>query len=484
MKIWKIILFTIVSAALLTYSGMRAYHLSMTHDESATYLGFHDVNIFSCFSSPSCWGSANNHLLNTFLMQKSIYIFGANEFGIRFPNVAAHVLYLVFSFLLIYKIAPDVITFIGGFLMLNLIIYMLDFFSLARGYGLCAGFQMMSIYFLYQYIRNENWKDLVFVFIAVLFSISSNFTAFNYLAAVWGSLIIFHLSSLIPHIRLSKSSFRPNWKHHLIPLLIFILSIVSFGRILLLLKSSGEFEYGASSILFAYREMVRDIIYGWWANDNTRVTIALNVFAVVVIICIINAFICYWKKPGLVFNKINLIVNLIFIFMNFIMIVQHWLLDSNYLINRKALLFYPLIGLMFYLLTVSFYERLSTITKVLSGCISLILAVQFFSLANFKSCREWWYDVNTKEMVLYVQSQHRENEPSVKLAVNWLFHPSSTFYINQYNMNIDLMPYNKQIDTVNFYDYYYIQDEDFTLLANHYKKEKEYLWGTYLLKKY
>ena len=77
----------VVAAGLLVYVFWRAAALSMTHDEAHTYLAFHNVSVWSCFWSSDCWENANNHLLNTLLMQWSVTMFGPKEWAIRLPNV-------------------------------------------------------------------------------------------------------------------------------------------------------------------------------------------------------------------------------------------------------------------------------------------------------------------------------------------------------------------------------------------------------------
>jgi hypothetical protein len=87
-----------------------------------------------------------------------------------------------------------------GFLLLNLNPYMLEFFSLARGYGLALGFMMCSIYFCLRYLESRERGPLN-VFLASLFaglSLLSSFPFANYylgMCVVIGVITLSRLTS-------------------------------------------------------------------------------------------------------------------------------------------------------------------------------------------------------------------------------------------------------------------------------------------------
>jgi hypothetical protein len=133
------IIFALSCLALLGYSTFRAYHLSFTHDESLTY---------SFVAGDPLWrGTANNHPLNTRLMTWMYRWLGQLEWHLRLPNVLAHVLYLTFGLLLLGGLR-SLWTKALGFALFNLNPFLLDFFGLARGYGLALGLSMASLFFL------------------------------------------------------------------------------------------------------------------------------------------------------------------------------------------------------------------------------------------------------------------------------------------------------------------------------------------------
>ncbi len=99
----------------------------ITTDEAYTYLEYVYTNdIFNI-------GVANNHVLNTFLMSITT-LFGNSEFFLRLPNAFSGIAYLITIGYLIkdsnYKIYMT--------LVLTSPIYLIEYFTLARGYGLSS----------------------------------------------------------------------------------------------------------------------------------------------------------------------------------------------------------------------------------------------------------------------------------------------------------------------------------------------------------
>jgi hypothetical protein len=132
----------IAALGLFGYSVLRAVRVPLTIDEAETYISYLSGNIQNVFS----FNAANNHFLNTLLARVFTALFGDGELILRLPGLIGLVLYLVFGFLLLRRFASRPAAFLGFFL-LNLNAYLLDFFSLSRGYGLALGCMMASFYF-------------------------------------------------------------------------------------------------------------------------------------------------------------------------------------------------------------------------------------------------------------------------------------------------------------------------------------------------
>jgi hypothetical protein len=138
------------SVILMTYSLARAAMVPLTYDEAATYQWYVDTDLLSMLdlSSPT------NHLLNTLLVRLSHSVGGGLEVILRAPSLLGHLLYLLFSALLLHGLHHRFVA-IAGFLLLNLNPYVVDYFSLSRGYGLGLGLLMAALYFLVRLVTGN-----------------------------------------------------------------------------------------------------------------------------------------------------------------------------------------------------------------------------------------------------------------------------------------------------------------------------------------
>ena len=164
----------LLSAGILfAYTVLRARLLSFVHDESLSYFVINHVGHW--------WSTANNHLLNSVLMLVCQKLFGDSELSLRLPNLFAHLLFMIFSILILKKLKDDILT-TSGFLLLNTNPFMLDFFGLARGYGLSLSFMMVSIYYFIkmQETQHQYNKMLFYTFYFANLAILANFMMLNY----------------------------------------------------------------------------------------------------------------------------------------------------------------------------------------------------------------------------------------------------------------------------------------------------------------
>ena len=242
-KNWVLITAVIALAGLILY---RAIVIPFTHDESATWLYLRHTNVWGCFFDPDCWNWGNNHWLNTILLQLCANIGGDIPVVLRFPNVLGGWLYLVAAALLVNRYLQNYWAQLGGFLFISLHIYLLDFFSLARGYGLMASGVMWGIYSLLRYTENFEWKWLIILLTSFFLSILANFTSIIPFAAIMGVWLI----SILATKRFSLL------KSHGVAVLILLIGTYMLIRIpIKVLSEKGELEWGASG----FNVMIKDL---------------------------------------------------------------------------------------------------------------------------------------------------------------------------------------------------------------------------------
>jgi len=182
----------------LSYGVARAIKVSLTFDEAATYLNYISSPILSIFN----FDAATNHFLNTIFTKIFFSVAGNSELILRLPNLFGYVVYLIFSLLILNKFVNKFIA-LSGYLLLNLNPYVLDFFSLCRGYGLSLGFLMAALFFYLLFLdemtnqKPDAHRHLYFSLLMASASVLSNFTLLNfYVSLIFISFILLIILSL------------------------------------------------------------------------------------------------------------------------------------------------------------------------------------------------------------------------------------------------------------------------------------------------
>src|SRR5436190_4783696 len=220
-----------VFVLLFTYVALRADRLSITHDEALSY------QIIK--GDEGLKGTANHHPLNTWLMSASFHLFGNSELALRLPNLLAFILYLVSCFYFLRN-APIWIVWLVSLPLLFFIEYLLEFFGIARGYGLSIGLMLPGVL-----ISLECWKagitSLIFLkkfmvaMILLSFALAANLILLNLYLVV---LTILTLRYLFIFRRESLLTLA-------ILLLIFLIPPALVLWRLLFLKDNGQLYFGA-----------------------------------------------------------------------------------------------------------------------------------------------------------------------------------------------------------------------------------------------
>lgn len=179
---------------LLCYTTARAWSVSFSWDESWTFM--HHVRTSMFYQEAYDKMGGNHHLLNVWGMWVCWKLFGASELSMRLPSLAAHVLFLYASARLALK-ARTLWLAVACFLLLNLHPYLLDFFSLARGYGLSYGWMMLSLWQAWRYFQEgERVQQVAAGAACAALAAMSHVIMINYLLAYAGGFLLFWVADL------------------------------------------------------------------------------------------------------------------------------------------------------------------------------------------------------------------------------------------------------------------------------------------------
>jgi hypothetical protein len=230
---------------LFTYALLRAWLLDPLHDEVATY--FHYIETGEIKGGRSLL-DANNHLLNSYLGNWIYRLFGTHFFLFRIPAILCFCLYFWSS----RKLTRNLNLGIWGefgFVALNTIPWIFDYFSYTRGYGLAIGFFMAALLQLQMWLKEKHTGHLILLLLFLYLAVFSNLT---YLIS---SLILLCYVFFIT-LTFAKQLGIKALVFHGFLLLIFCFSLLPLIEFTFALKGAGALYYGSLDGL-------------WWVTGKT-----------------------------------------------------------------------------------------------------------------------------------------------------------------------------------------------------------------------
>jgi hypothetical protein len=439
---WNL-LFLCFGALLLFYVGLRAHRLSFTHDESLTYT--------IVTGSPSWVNSANNHIFNTQLVKLCDRLFGNSEFSLRLPNVLAFLIYFAGCFYLLTRSSSTILKLLG-FAVLFINPFFLDFFSLARGYGLSFAFMILSV--LYLLVNNpfpsKTRTYLRNVFLSLFFgalAVYSNLGIINYYIAC---ITIHFFSGIIYLWKYQKAAVKDKMMFAGV-LIVSIVPLLLAVKWLLHLKQLDQLYFGGPTLEATVFSLVYSSMYfsknPEWLHQLLSYAFIFS-FPTAIIAIVVRKD--YYGR----FALITCILLLIFAGL----MLEHFLFEAKYPSERTALFLVPLFGLFIYYFAehlLKFYARGKLFLNGIFILVTFAVCYHFFLNANLGYCKTWSYDAHTKNVMSIVEKESR-GPVKQSLSNNWLFEPAINFYI--YSKNINVHPVNR--DGVNLTsDFIYKLDE-------------------------
>lgn len=141
----------------LLYVIARAALVPAIHDEPVAYYKFVLTGDFMPFVAE--WG-AGNHVLYSALSQVSHALFGPCLFALRFWSVLAFGIYAWYGWCWGAMIRSRCVRWCAWAGLIGTP-FLMEFFSLARGYGLACAWWMMTLFHLVRFVHHARRKDLV-----------------------------------------------------------------------------------------------------------------------------------------------------------------------------------------------------------------------------------------------------------------------------------------------------------------------------------
>ena len=416
--------FFLGSIALLISSIYRAVTYPFTHDESLS---------FAIFNWGPHWANtANNHLLNTLLMQLCSFLFGNSELSLRLPNIIAHAIYLICTMLFISRFQSSLLQLVG-FIAFNFNPFILDFFFFARGYGLALAFLLSSVYLLEkahtQKMRHDEFDKMLFLStLSGMFSVFSNFAFLNfYLPLLLASAVLLFYNETTQRL-----NFRWNWTMTILSAAngLFLIKI---ALILFQLRAQSELYFGGKTGFLAdtVTSLIKASFYSMSYSGIVKKNISFLLLATFGMLIFLSFYLIVFKKevPFFVLALTILIAAAI------LPILQNFLLGVLYPVTRAALYYLPL-----YVVTmISAFDLLiqrtdslwkKNVVLTIFTVIAMIVGWHFYNTFELNTSFFWSYDKHNKEIISIIEQNRMIYFPNeiINLGVTWQMEPSLNFY--------------------------------------------------------
>lgn len=416
-----------VAALLLAYLFARAWLIPITHDEAATAALMRQCTVarLITFDYPSV--SANNHVLNSIFIKIWTGIWGYSSLTLRFGNLLAGAFYLWCGYLLLSRFFQKNALRIIGLIVWVANPYLLEFFSLARGYGMSAALLSGAIVFGALFLQAgfddpRRLKNLKAAFVFAALAVWANFTMLSFYICFALLLAFAVLRNRGPHWRLGiKTTLVTSG---VLALLIF----KPLGR----MQKAGLVDYfektgfqGDTLKSFAENLLMGKTYFG----DGTAAGLGWAVGGIATASLV--AGIWFWRQNRW---KLTPIIWLLLLLPG--LMAASWLLSSaagsSFLNNPSAIFFYPLLACAVLGLFQWLSERSNVAFWGLGVSFSAFLTFNFLANANFREAYEWRYDRDTFTVLNFIEKNYDAESRTApySLRCHCLQHPSFKFHID------------------------------------------------------
>ena len=427
----------------------RAVNLSFVHDESLSY---------TILRGRTEWlGTANNQWLSTVLAFIISRIFGYSELALRAANVLSFLVFARYCYGLLAAHLKTGLAIVAGFSFIVFNQFVLEYFSLFRGYGLAMACLAACLFYFTACSQDYRKNLLVKGLIAAVLTIYANY---SFLVPVLSLELAFLAlnARILFSVRSSRGEVLRSFIWQAVALLPTAYDIIQ-------LKNNNQFYFGGDTGFMA--DTFQSVVQ--YSFTNVLYT-HLIILKVLFFICLVAGTLFIKSSTSLRFITCTIILAIIF------PVLMHALAGIKFSIERAAIYWTLLTGIyLACLLDAAFtnpkrflaYPAVLSAFLIITGC-----AYSFSQTANGTHTTTWIYDANTKNMLQDLDKQ-RNNKREITLGINWLFEPSINYYreIKDYKW-LDAVTRDGMLNQE--HDYYFVFEEDVKTLPV----------GTQILKRY
>ncbi len=451
--------FFLILCAIIVY---KAVHVPITFDESAAAIFYPHFTVREIIMFPTFWPS--NHILNTLCIKLSEHIFGTTPWSVRLPNMLSFLLF----FWAVYRLA--IRYFDGSYFLFCLPFFaffcnpfLIDFFGLARGYGMSNALMACSVYCALRYSYETDTRWYMLTILSAMLAAYANFTLLIYWVAVQGLLTLLLITAYMRSEETLKKMLLTAAATLAVAAGFMALCYVPLHK----MQSTNQFVYWAHDGFFQntildqinnFRNSVR-----YWGIPSLYVAWIVVGFFMAVWVCVLQKF----RSTGVQALRDPLVVVTLLLSMVWLVNeVQSLILGTPYLTTRTAISYYVLFIFVLVFMVRDMSLRVARLQVALPAVVVIMFAIHLGFATDLKCVREWWFDANDHDVVVYLQQyRHAHGDKEVDLNCTWLFNPSLSFYQETHEADgIRLTEIHHDPDTLSQTQFYYATSDDAALL--------------------
>ena len=427
----------------LAYVVIRAMTLSFTHDESWTFLNlvktpFIDKLLYTHHVP-------NNHYLNTILVSIGSRLWGDSEFALRLPNVVSFFIFGLSMVSISRKLSSSFLC-ITLFALTTGNLYVLEQYSLARGYGLGLAFMTLSLAFLFsafdgeRHIRVIQFSSLTAASLAVL----SNLVFIPYFLTILMILLIanaFEVRNIEGNLqeKLSKSF------NSSVSLLLLTTSLLAFILVPVVNQyRDGLFYFGSDDFL---RGTITSLLHASYANLAAQTAESISYVLVFAHLGVRGLAFLLATTGRILFPKpkaaIPFIAAAILYSVWLFSFIQHYALQSQFPLRRTATFYVPLYLISLFLMLDALYRHRYLKYAVTAMAILLLASHMLLSVnrVNLSYTYGWKYDADTERLLSSLENATDADQGATTLCVYWLFKPSTSYYSYRQEQSVQVVSF-------------------------------------------
>ncbi len=395
----------IASVLLMAYVAARSQLLSFTYDEVGA------LAVAKSFTWGRISENAGIHLLNA-LFTSWVHLAGFDsEPALRLPNTLSFAVYLIAAIDLGRGLKRPLALL--QFVLLTLNPFLLDFFSLARGYGLGLAALLAGIAFAIRYLRADRILWCVAAVLSGMFSVLANYTMMNFFVPLVLMLL------LIAWHNGRQGDVRAMLIRGSVPVGLSLAFFTALLPVLLGLREGGHFYFGGRWDLYSDTIASLGRCFGYHSPHGTAASIA---FQLVFVLAIAWAL---WRAYHAVRTRTlapTSVVAVLLVLSLLSALSQFYLMGTPYPVERTALLYCPLMALCAAHALSERPWRWARIPALLAGGTFMI---HFASTMNFSHCYSWRYDSGSRAAVNYLRDTHKGD---IRFGIMYEHSPSIWHY--------------------------------------------------------